>query len=105
MEYLPQSAPGEVLQYCLDDLQEARKYIMKSGGYGENDWRNWGYMTRDAVYALMADIYLWRASMTHSKSDYQQAIAFTDSVINAKHAYYKLYEVYDVTSQEEDRYC
>lgn len=104
IEAIAQSSPDIVLQKCLDDLEESRQYIMRTGAYGRSDWRNWGYMTRDAVYALMADIYLWRASMTHSKSDYQQAIAFTDSVINAKHAYYKLYEVYDVTSQEEDRY-
>jgi hypothetical protein len=52
----------------------------------------------------MADIYLWRAAMTHSTSDYQQAIAFSDSVINAKDAYYKLYQEIEITSKEEDRY-
>ena len=77
---------------------------MRTGSYGRNDWRNWGYMTRDAVHALMADIYLWRASMNHSASDYQQAIALTDSVINAKDAYYKLYQEREVTAKEEDRY-
>ena len=101
---LPQSSPDEVLQHCLDDLDEARKYIMKSGSYGRNDWRNWGYMTRDAVHALMADIYLWRAAMTHSKADYEQAIAFTDMVIDAKDAYYRQYQERDITAQEEDRY-
>lgn len=104
IEPIAQSAPEKVLQNCLDDLEESRKYIMRTGAYGRSNWRNWGYMTRDAVHALMADIYLWRASMTHSRSDYQQAIAFTDSVINAKHAYYKLYEEVDITRQEEDRY-
>ena len=101
---LPQSSPDEVLQHCLDDLDEARKYIMKSGSYGRTDWRNWGYMTRDAVHALMADIYLWRAAMTHSKADYEQAIAFTDMVIDAKDAYYRQYQERDITAQEEDRY-
>ena len=104
VEAMPQSAPDVVLQHCLEDLDEARKYIMKSGSYGRNDWRNWGYMTRDAVHALMADIYLWRAAMTHSAGDYQEAIAFSDSVINAKDAYYKLYQELDITSKEEDRY-
>ena len=103
-EPLPQSAPDVVLQYCLDDLLEARQYIMRSGAYGRNDWRNWGYITRDAIHALMADIYLWRASMTHSAADYQQAIVFSDSVINAKHAYYELYKEYDITEMEEDIY-
>ena len=104
VELLPQSAPDVVLQKCLDDLEEARGYIMKSGSYGRTDWRNWGYMTRDAVHALMADIYLWRAAMNHSQADYQQAIAFSDSVINAKDAYYNLYKEVDITSKEEDRY-
>lgn len=103
-EPLPQSAPDIVLQHCLDDLLDARQYIMRSGAYGRNDWRNWGYMTRDAIHALMADIYLWRASMTHSAADYQQAIVYSDSVINAKHAYYELYKEYDVTETEKDIY-
>lgn len=104
VEPIEQSTPEEVLQHCLDDLNEARGYIMRTGAYGRNDWRNWGYMTRDAVHALMADIYLWRASMTHSASDYQQAIVFSDSVINAKHAYYELYKEFDITEEKEDIY-
>ena len=104
VELLEQLPPETVLQNCLDDLQEAGRYIMKSGAYGRNDWRNWGYMTRDAVHALMADIYLWRAAMTHSQADYQQAIVMTDSVINSKDAYYKRYQNVEITSMEEDRY-
>ena len=104
VENIAQSAPDVVLQNCLNDLEEARTFIMRSGAYGRNDWRNKGYMTRDAVHALIADIYLWRASMTHSASDYQQAIAFTDSVINSKHAYYKQYQELDVVSLEDDIY-
>ena len=104
VEPIEQSTPAEVLQHCLDDLNEARPYIMRSGAYPRFDWRNWGYMTRDAVHALMADIYLWRASMTHSQTDYQQAIAFSDSVINAKHAYYELNKEYDVTDVKDDKY-
>ncbi len=86
---IPQSTPDSVLQYCINDLLEAEKYIMKSGAYGADDWRNFGYFTRDAVDALLCDIYLWRASMKHSQSDYQQAIAFADKVIASKDAYYK----------------
>ena len=104
VELLEQLPPETVLQNCLDDLQEAGRYIMKSGAYGRNDWRNWGYMTRDAVHALMADIYLWRAAMTHSQADYQQAIVMTDSVINSKDAYYKRYQEIEITDMEEDRY-
>jgi len=104
VEMLEQLPPQTVLQNCLDDLEEASRYIMKSGAYGRNDWRNWGYMTRDAVHALMADIYLWRAAMTHSQADYQQAIFMADSVINSKDAYYKRYQEIEITDMEEDRY-
>ena len=100
VELLPQSTPAEVLQHCLDDLEDAQRNIMRSGAYGENDWRNKGYMTRDAVYALMADILLWRAAMTHSSADYQKAIAYCDTVINAKHRYYEEHKI--VTTLKED---
>ena len=104
VESLPQSSPAEVLQHCLDDLQEARKYIMKSGGYGESDWRNWGYITADAVDAIMADIYLWRASMTHDAADYQNVVACVDRVVAAKDAYYKKYNTDMIGTGEEDQY-
>jgi hypothetical protein len=102
VELLPQSTPAEVLQNCLNDLQEAQRNIMRSGAYGENDWRNKGYMTRDAVYSLMADILLWRAAMTHSTADYQQAIAFCDTVINSKHRYYEENKVMTTLKEEEN---
>ncbi len=101
---IEQSSPETVLQNCLNDLEEAERYIMKSGAYGYGDWRNWGYMTRDAVNALMADIYLWRAAMTHSKSDYQQSIAYADKVIDSKDAYYNLYHVDNVNATATDKY-
>lgn len=105
IELPEQSSPDEVLQNCLNDLKEAEPYIMRTGAYvGSTKWCNWGYMTRSAVHALMSDIYLWRASMTHNAGDYQQAIVYADSVINAKHAYYKQNEIKSVTTQEEDIY-
>ena len=104
VEPIEQSTPAVVLQHCLDDLNEARLYIMHSGAYGKNDWRNWGYITRDAVHAIMSDIYLWRASMTHSAADYHEAIAFADSVINSKHAYYEANKEIDITEMDKDNY-
>ena len=102
VEMLPQSAPDVVLQQCLDDLVEAEKYVVKSGAY--SDWRDKGYMTRDAVDALIADIYLWRASMTHNKTDYQQAITYIDKVINAKDQYYRDNYQLSVTGDVNDIY-
>ena len=101
---IEQSTPAEVLQHCLDDLADAEQNVLKSGAYGKNDWRNWGYFTRDAVDALMADIYLWRASMTGSKSDYQQVVNYVEKVIDMKDTYYKQIHVDNVSASEEDRY-
>ena len=102
---IAQSAPGVVLQQCIDDLLEAENYVMKSGAYGYNDWRNWGYLTRDAVDAILADIYLWRASMTHNSSDYQQVINYVDKVIEAKDNYYNQNHTAGVSnSKETDKY-
>lgn len=104
VDAIPQSSPAEVLQHCLDDLQEARRYIMKSGGYGQNDWRNWGYITTDAVDAIMADIYLWRGSMTHDKADYQKVVELVDRVVAAKDAYYQKYNTEVVGADKKDPY-
>lgn len=86
---IPQVAPDSVLQYCINDLEEAERYIMRSGAYGEDNWRNVGYFTRDAVRALLADIYLWRASINHSQADYQKCISYADQIIKAKDEYYQ----------------
>ena len=86
---IPQSAPDSVLQCCIADLEESERYIMHSGAYGQGSWKNVGYFTRDAVWALLADIYLWRASMNHSQADYQKCIEYADKVIESKDAYYK----------------
>ena len=104
VEPVAQVAPGEVLQHCLDDLQEARRYIMKSGGYGQNDWRNWGYITSDAVDAIMADIYLWRGSMTHDNADYQNVVELVDRVVEARDAYYQKYNSELVGTGQKDVY-
>ncbi len=96
MMELEQSSPDSVLQCCLDDLEKASQYIMRSGAYGQRDARNWGRFTRDAVWALMADIYLWRASMRSASvneegavSDYQECIRYADMVIRSKDEYYR----------------
>lgn len=85
---LPQQSPDSVLAKCIADLQESEKYIMRSGAYGVFDWRNKGYMTSEAVWALLADIYLWRGSMNHDNNDYEQCVAYCNKVIESKKAFY-----------------
>lgn len=85
----PQYAPSVVLQHCIDDLKEAEKNIYRYGTFGNDDWRNTGLFTRDGVDALLADIYLWRASMTKSQEDYQECVNYADKVIKSRDDYYK----------------
>ena len=101
---IPQMAPDSVLQYCINDLEEAERYIMKSGAYGENSWRNVGYFTRDAVRALLADIYLWRGSINHSQADYQKCIQYVDQVVKDKDEYFNTVYAGRMTTIEKDAY-
>ena len=87
VEPIAQSTPYDVLQHCIDDLTEAAGLVMKSGAYG--DWRDHGYFTQDAVWTLLADVYLWRASMTGSQDDYEQVVKYAEYVIDSKDAYYR----------------
>ena len=83
---LAQSAPDVVLQKCIDDLEEAAKNPLDARGYSTSEWQRVGWMTSDAINALLADIYLWRASVNHSMADYQQCVAYCDKVIASKKA-------------------
>lgn len=86
---VPQSSPAYVLQRCIEDLEEARKYALAPEGNTIDEWQRVGYMTRDGIDALLADIYLWRASAMHSAADYQKCVEYCDKVIEAKKAYSK----------------
>ena len=79
-----QSAPAVVLQHCIDDLQEAVTTALDARGYSTSEWRRVGWMTADGINALLADIYLWRASVLHSQADYEQCISYCDKVIASK---------------------
>lgn len=79
-----QQAPAQVIEMCINDLKEVVNNSLVSDTYG--DWRDKGYMTRDAINALLADIYLWRASINHDVSDYQACVEYCNKVIEAKKA-------------------
>lgn len=85
---IPQSAPADVLQHCIDDLLTAEKNAVLASAY--TDWRKVGYFTRDAIQALLADIYLWRGSVMHSAADYEQAVAYCDKVIASKRSQHRM---------------
>lgn len=79
---IPQAAPDSILAGCIADLEEASQYILDPTAY--SNWKAKGWLNRDAVYSLLADIYLWRGSVHHSASDYQKCVEYCDMVINSK---------------------
>jgi len=87
-----QSAPSVVLQGCINDLQEAAGNIYDPQAFPTSNWRGRGYFNRDAVYALLADIYLWRASVLHGSNpqqamaDYRECVKYSQLVIDSKNA-------------------
>lgn len=105
----PQVEPLVALDSIMSDLQRASGLVMRSGGFTGRtvvttsaqtakvyDFNNCR-ITRNAVYAMMADVSLWRAAFTqyNDNSDalsakaieyYNDAITYCDEVINAMHA-------------------
>lgn len=79
---LAQSAPADVLQKCIDDLKSVVDDAPTNNAY--SDTRDRGYLNRDGINALLADIYLWRASVNHSADDYKACIEYCDKVIAEK---------------------
>ena len=79
---IPQVAPDSIISACINDLLTAEKNAISASAY--SDWRRVGYMTRDAIQALLADIYLWRASVMHNPADYEACVAYCDKVIASK---------------------
>ena len=83
----PQACPDSVLNMCINDLKEASKYAISGSTYG--DWRDKGYLNQDGINAILADIYLWRASVNHDASDYQACVDYCNKVIAAKKEAYE----------------
>lgn len=90
-----QLPPDSTLQLCINDLVEAEQGCYRYGIFAEDDWRNVGLLTKDAIDAILADVYLWRASLWHntdkskSKEYYQACVDYADKVIASHKNYYE----------------
>ena len=82
-----QATPDSVLNMCIDDLKEAEQYAVSNNIYG--DWRDKGYLNKDGINAILADIYLWRASVNRDAADYQACVDACDKIIKAKKEAYE----------------
>ena len=85
-----QSAPLDVISRSISDLEEAAKNALAARSYGVSEWRRVGWITDDAINALLADIYLWRASVNRDTSDYEACVEYCDQIIKAKKEAYEL---------------
>ena len=83
---LAQSSPEYVLEQIIETLEQvsANPNCLRSNSYTTNEWRRVGWMTRDGVLSLLADVYLWRASVLHSQADYQRCVQLCEEVIASK---------------------
>ena len=83
---VPQSTPAYIIDQLINTLEEvvANPNCLRSNSYTVNEWRRVGWMTRDAVMSLLADVYLWRASVMHSEADYQNCVAYCQQIIESK---------------------
>lgn len=74
-----------VLDRMIEDLKLAKGYAAIEW---ENEEENRGRVTRRAVEALLADYYLWRASVNHildaakAEADYRECIALCNEILN-----------------------
>ncbi|MBO4730113.1 MAG: RagB/SusD family nutrient uptake outer membrane protein [Bacteroidaceae bacterium] len=85
-EPVPQTPSEEILTFLIDDLEEVKDKGMIN--YGKDDL-NKSRFTRNGIYALLCDIYLWRASKNSSpdsiakypgeaEADYRKVIEYAD---------------------------
>lgn len=82
---VPQMAPSVVIDQIIADLEEVKDYTLSSQMLA--DWTRCGYFTRDGVLALLADVYLWKASVYGDESCYDKCIACCDKIrMNRKNA-------------------
>lgn len=83
---VPQVASEEILTFLINDLEEVKDNGMIN--YGSDDL-NKARFTRNGIYALLCDIYLWRASKNSSpdsiakypgeaEADYRKVIEYAD---------------------------
>ncbi len=79
-----QSAPSVVIDQIISDLEEVKNNTLSSQSV--NGWQRTGYFTRDGVYALLADVYLWKASIYGDEGSYDKCIECCNVIRNNRNA-------------------
>ena len=82
---VPPSSFEEVLGHLIADLEAVKDDAVRSyiePTYGNNPVDNVNRITRNAIYALLADMYLWQG-------EYQKCIDYCDMIIKSKQDEYE----------------
>lgn len=82
-----------ILNALIDDIESCKNYPPVKYA-ADQRYYNTGRVTRLAMYSLLAEMYLWRASdasadVSSRQSDYRSCIACCDYILNAKITQYK----------------
>lgn len=80
---VPQVAPGVVLDQIIADLEEVKNNTLSTSNI-YTQWQKMGKITRNGVFAILADAYLWRASILGNESDYDKCIECCDYIRNQR---------------------
>lgn len=78
-----QTPAGEVLDYIISDLENVKNNALATDNVNGNV-QKYGSFTRNSIYALLADCYLWRASVNHQMSDYSRCVELCNMIRDAR---------------------
>lgn len=77
-----QLPPDSVLHNCIRDLEEAAGSALDPTAF--SDWRRVGWINKDGINSILADIYLWLGSVHHDAGYYTKCVEYCDKVIASK---------------------
>jgi len=77
---VPQIAPSVVIDQIIADLEEVKNHALATQALPVSNWTRCGYFTRDGIYALLADVYLWKASIYGDEYCYDKVIEYSNVI-------------------------
>lgn len=78
----------DILDSLINDIERVRENVPRKYPDSERN-KNYGRVTRNMMYALLADLYLWRASNAEvapaqQQADYLKCVEYCDKIIEHK---------------------
>ena len=95
----------DILDSLITDIEQVRENVPRKYPDSEKN-KNYGRVTRNMMYAMLADMYLWRASNANvsagqQQADYKKCVEFCDKIIEFKVNQYETEEEWkrDISSK------